>query len=646
MEIKYTDPFIPKCLEKELKLIEDSDYNYTNIFNVFFNFTTTPNNNINDNSFEQHYKKLIVKDLKIKNFDNFNLNKPSKANEDSLFSMIIPYCSKDFVLKLLKNFHNKINESKHKSFSNKEKNEKEEKGIKENTDQVCCCLQRKMKEESGSANHNNKLNNKIRHAMNNEAPIINEKKLSLMGKLYSKTLSKIFGSSSSEASASDEKNATRVNSIFNKLVKINNINANCDYFHVEINRSNSSNLSAYGKLKSKFISQYKSYELFRYFFDKKSLAASNDKKKPFDLNSNNNNNYSSNYNYNNNFSNNNNNINFINDNESQNHNIQSQLISQNNEETTDDFFNNLNFKQVQASANYFYQNLLKNDINRDYTIVDDNYNNNDNKNPNFSMVFFKFLRKEDKGNYFNFNFNMPFSKQQTHLLQNEPESEFCFVVSLVDCFNKQINRTTNNDTYYNCSFNNRLHNDDKSSNSLVVIDENATNNSRTNENENYSEFNVIRHTKINFAILTKTQVEKIEHNSKNNGEISKLLEHFHSENSKISLFCELIESIKAFILSNFEAANYGNNKPISIEEEEFILQSFISLEQQQYKNLQIQKSSLTGLTGSTDKSHFKNKNEFSPQLKKQAEINKLDLIDINFCRSNDGYDSNRSSGSG
>lgn len=574
MEIRNSNFFVPKCLEKELKILEDSNFNYTNIYNALFNFSK------NNNKIELYRKLIVANSKNLYNTYNTNNNAKPTSNED-FFSIIIPNYSKEFVLKLLKNFHIQINQTL-KGLREKQEN-------KDNSDQVECCHQKKLKEKKYIDNINNDKKDKI----NNNEGTTNKKTNSLIGKLYSKTLSKIFGS----AEASEENN-NRGNSVFNNITKINNIDLNCDYFNVEL-KSND-NLTALGKLKSNFVSQFSKYELFRYFYENNPIPLINNKSKNVDLN----------YNYNRN----NNNNNLINDTVSQN-----LIISQNNDVTTDDCYNNI-FIAKQIQANNFYQS--KNAINGLSTSVE-------KKHPDFALLFFKFIiSKENKRNYF--NLKMPFSNKQTNY-QVEPEEEFALIVSLIDCIKPLINQS---------SFNNNNNSNPNASENKFIINNyknDKTNNINLNENSENNDFNV--YTKVNFCIFTKNQIEQIERNTHNNNNIqktSKLLEHFNNENSKIKLFCELIENFKALILSKIKV-NCEKNIQATKDEEDFILQSLISFEHQQIKKIDI-KSNMAA-----EDYYFSKKN--SSTIKKEDEIN-LDLIDINFCKINEGYNSNRSDGSG
>jgi hypothetical protein len=520
METNNNNFFIPKFLEKELKILEATEFNYSNTYKAFFNFT-------NNYSLE-NYKKLIVKDT--------NISKPvdsgyTSAKEDSL-SMIIPNCSRDFIFKILKNFHIQNNEKNEISKEFKYENNK-------NKDEVECCHQKKLKEKESKDNSN---------------PTIQiQKKYSLIGNLYSKTFSKIFGN-----------NENHDENIFNKIEKINNIDYNCDYFHAEIKSNRNS--SALSKLKSKFVNNYKNYDLFRYFYEKYPICLSN-KKKHLDINSNNNN--------------------LINDTESQN--IQSQIISQNNDETTDDC-NNFNAKNVKDNL---YQS--KNALNK--------YNLNCSKNPNFTMFFFKFIDKVNKRSYN--DSNTSFTKDANL----NPEEEFVFVVSLIEIANP-LNKIIAN------TYDIILNNTDKTNS--VPINDGIFNDKNQENKENKI------YTKVNFGIFTKIQIEKIEHYLKNEQEGKNFIKELLTENLKITLFCELIENMKSLILSKIKA--YNGNYQSSKEEEDFILKNLFLLEH----------------TNNQD-SYFIKKN-ISPIIKSNEM--KLDLIEIDFCKNNEGYNSNRSNSSG
>lgn len=513
METQNHKFFTPKFLEKELDILQSTEFNYSNIYKAFFDFT-------NNNSIEQ-YKRLLI--------NNQNIDKTTIDNDN--FSIIIPNFSKDFVYKTFKNFHININE-KNQSSNNVIDNTNEE-----NKDQVECCHQKKIKEKKD-------LNN-IKSDNNEINP-----KFSLMGNLYKKTFSKIFGGNENPENKIEQK----ANSVFNKITKINNIDFNCDFFNIEL--KDNSNLTTFAKLKSKFINQYKKYDLFRYFLENKS-ATFNNKKKHLEINLN---------------------CNYLSkDAESQN--MQSQMISQNNDDTTDDCFN-LNSK---LNKNYnFYQS--KDAINKD--------NFNEIKDNNFSILLFKFVSKENEKNHTDSNTSF------SNMNNINPEDEFVFIISVLEIAN-----CYNTDRINKNEIENRLKNNDKKNTFQFV------------ENKKLKLF-----TKVNFAIFNRNQLEKIDQNYKNKHLNKNLLKEFMKENIKITMFKDLLENFNTLLLSKIKTSVI-NTKFIR-EEEDSMLRNILSLE----NNYIIEK--INNL----------------PNLKSNT-IN-LDLIDINVCKSNNGFNSNRSNNSG
>jgi len=512
MEIKNSNFFIPKCLENELKILEDNNFDYKKTFSSFFN--SMNKKSIED--FKKNYFKNKLQDS-IPHDNYFTIENFHQPNP-----LIIPDCSKNMIIKILKNFHLKEN---YKS-SNVIKQSQNK------TDEVECWHQQKEKEKgkkTGEENHKNITENNQTN-------------------FYTKAYSKIFGTR-------HHPNKNNHMKIFNKITKINNIDNNCDYFNLEI-KDEISSQSAFSKLKSGFFTNIKNYDLFTYIYD--TYINHQNEKKIFDLNTNSLNN------------------------DLENKDFQSNIISQNNDETTDDCILN----RRQTCSNNFY--LSKNAITKQSFF-------DNNKNSNFSLVFFKFINKSKNQNYFNFKF--AFGKESNI----DPQDEFVLVVSIIE-INKQMikEKIDKNNKLLKCESDIENKNSCGDTHDLIC--------------------------KIDLSIFSKNQIEKLEANDKKIEERKRLINEYYTENKKIPLFNEILKNFEILILTNIKMfANFSNIK----EEDIDTLLSYAFSHENKIKNNIINfDSPIT--------------NNLSPMVNK-SDFGKFNLIDINLKKkNNDGFKSNRS----
>ncbi len=211
---------------------------------------------------------------------------------------------------------------------------------------------------------------------------------SFMNIIYTNTISSIFGSS-------NEKTFNKHNQIITNIIKINNIDENCDYFHVDLTFTNA-NKSAFNRLKSNFLRFSKTYDLFLYVYDKYSNS---------------------------------NNISFKKKNLDFNDNEDLQLFSNNNDDTTDDC-NLIQMRQISNSNLYHSKNPL---------VKEKNIQIN---SPEFSILFFKFINKINSKNYF--DFKIPF----TYYNSSNSEEEFIVVISILEVNNEFSKNKRNSENSY------------------------------------------------------------------------------------------------------------------------------------------------------------------------------------------------------
>lgn len=447
MENLSHDIFIPNVLEKELNILQKNKFDFLKTFNNFFNDLSPENPNNQTNYF---FRKKILNDDNLTIFENKNHKDNFDANED--FNFIFPNCSKEIIINALKKF-DAINRN---------------------------CLNQHRNENHTEYNKTNE-------------------KSSLFSSIFSSAKNSLFGVNNIDK---------KIYSIFDNVIKINNIEHNCDYFSLDIkyNQNTSRNYLFFNKLRKSNHISLKNYNLFRYFFDKSSLFENTDKI-PKNLNCVSTKNDFMTFNISEGLENNN------------------YLSSYNNDDTADD--SKIKFKLPSTNKGILTKTFFEN---KNF----DKLNEKDNLARNFSFVFFKFRGKNKQEN-FNNNY---------HKSSQYPEDEFVLVIALLDI---------NTDKLISCD-NKKSNSDDKSE-------------IHFKKNKNCSER--INYVKVNLAIFTMKQVEELGNNNITTCYNEKLKNYFE-ENTHNNLFIAILSYFQSFIFSNVK--NLTSIEKINKEAEDKVVE--------------------------------------------------------------------------